>query len=483
MISWLPDVDPATKGALSDVDNMTPTVRGYAGEKAAANAGFTALGSECRGAVAVRKLDDSSRFFATTQTAIYEGSSGTYTDRSKGGGYTGGGETIWRFAQFGDVTIACNKVDATQFSTTAAFADLSGAPKSSIVETVGNFVFLFDTDEGTYGDCPNRWWCAGIGTYTVWTPDIATQCATGLLEEIPGKVKAAKRLGQRIIAYKERGMYVGTYTGPDFIWSFNAIPGDVGAVNQESVVSTGTDHFFMGFYDFWVFDGIRPISLTTSNGSTSVKEWFFSDASYSLLYKVKARHDVSKSTIYWHYASTASTSELDKWIAYNYKTGRWGKGTLTVEFPVEYLTPAITYDTIGNFYATWDDLPAIAYDSPFWVAQSPVQAIYKSDHILYTLGGVSSSCSMTTNDIGSNDKYWLVRQVKPRYKDRPTTGTLTPYTFVTEGDTPTAGTDVTEANGRYDLLQSSTWHKFKLTFTGDVEIIDLEPDIVPDGEV
>jgi hypothetical protein len=47
---------------------------------------------------------------------------------------------------------------------------------------------------------------------------------------------------------------------------------------------------------------------------------------------------------------------------------------------------------------------------------------------------------------------------------------LTPYHRKNLGDSLITGSDVNQYDGKFDYLKSNRWHRFKLTFTGDVEI-------------
>ena len=125
------------------------------------------------------------RFFVGTVSQISEGVAGAWSNVSRGLGYSVGGNR-WRFAQFGNDSVAANKSCVLQRSTGASFADLV-APKASFCETVAGFVILADcNDAGTglatgFGDQSDRWWCCGINDVTTWTPSLATQCASGRL--------------------------------------------------------------------------------------------------------------------------------------------------------------------------------------------------------------------------------------------------------------------------------------------------------------
>jgi len=163
VIKWegyAPDLEQTTPGIFINCANTVPTLKGFAGSPSPQSGLLSvALVAVCQGAKNLTKIDQSTRFFAGTGTKLYEAAATAWTDRTRasGGDYSPAADVRWRFAQYGDVSLAVTKTDLLQFSTTAAFADVAGSPKASIVEVVGPFVFLFDTNEATYSDTPNRW--------------------------------------------------------------------------------------------------------------------------------------------------------------------------------------------------------------------------------------------------------------------------------------------------------------------------------------
>ena len=77
IIGWIPDADDTSPGVLTDVTNMVPTLRGYAGAPSPINVSLPALADECRNAAAVQILDGSTILFAGTQTKLYKAGSST----------------------------------------------------------------------------------------------------------------------------------------------------------------------------------------------------------------------------------------------------------------------------------------------------------------------------------------------------------------------------------------------------------------------
>lgn len=483
LLGYAPDVDQTVEGVITTCSAFIPTEKGMQSAPSAQSTGVDALASTCLGAAAVRKLDNTTRLIAGTGTKLYElaGTSWTDVTRVSGGDYSLGGANAWRIAQFGDTTLAVGKSDTLQFSSSGAFADVTGAPKASIVETVAGFVFLFDTNEGSFGDSPNRWWCAAQNGYTDWTPSVATQCASGLLVSTSGKIFAGKRFGDQIVVYKERAMYLGSYVGTPQIWSFQQIPGEAGCNSQEGIVNIGTTenpvHIFMGVDSFWRFDGARPVPI----GELTLKRTVYAEFDDAYAYRVKTVHDRVNSRVYFYYPKSGSNGEINGCVVYHYRTNQWGRDDRSIECSLEYISGGITWDTIP--FASWDTISsALSWDSSFWTAGSFTPAIFDTAHNLMSLDGISSMSSFTTGDIGDDDNYYLLSRVKPRWLTKPDTATMTNYYKANEGDVLTAGITTTMDRSRFDTLISSRWHRLQFDMTGNSIVSEVVVDLIQDGE-
>lgn len=474
--NFAPDLDPTTPGIMVDCDNLLPTLKGYRAAPSPVSLGMPALAAACRGLIVVRKLDNTWRIFAGTGAALYEATGNTWTDRSKAGGYSNPAESRWRFAQFGNVTLAANRSDPMQQALDAGFDDVPTAPKASIIETVNGFVMAFDTVDGTYGDRPDGWWCSALRNQADWTPAIATQSANGRLLDTPGPVRAGRRLGADIVAYKERSMYLGRYVGPPVIWTWTLIPGEIGALSQEAVIDIGTAHVFLGADDFYLFDGTRPTSI-----GASLREWFFADLDPAYQYRVQSLHDRTNALAYWFYPTVGSDGALTKWVAYHYKANKWGHGMLTIEAASEYLNGAITFDSLGDLFATYDDIPPIAYDSPYWTESSALMSVVNSSHVLQSLEGTAGTASFTTGDLGDDEVFTTLTRVRPRFITAPASAELDHLVHDTLDAVPAQVESSALNSGKFDALWSARWHRLRVTTTGDMEIMALAAQFQEDG--
>lgn len=466
-------MDQATQGIFTDCDQIIPTVKGFKSAPSPVSTALAAASGTVTGASLVKKLDNSIRLFLGSSAKIEEATSITaLTDRSATGGYSG--SNPWRFAQFGDVTLATNKAQIIQSSTAGAFATVVGSPQAAGLETVNQFVFAFDTIDGTLGTRPDGWTCCALGDYTNWTPSIATQSAAGRLTSAPGPLTAGKRIGDNIVLYKERAMYLGVYVGPPEIWRFTELPGPVGCSSHEAVVSIGTAHYFPGYDEFYVFDGSRAVPL-----NSPVKNWFYADASKANLSSIKGLLDIEKSLIYWFYPQEGG-STINRGIVYNYKTNQWGIAHRTIETVVYHDSAAVTYDDLGTLYSTYNDLPNIPYDQ-FYQAGRPTPAIVNTSHVVQTLTGVTGTSYIVTGDYGDESLYTTPSRIRPRFAQNPTSSTLTNYYRNDLGETLTEDQTVAWVNGKYDFQRSAKWHRFKFTMVGNHEKYGDDIETVADG--
>lgn len=479
-IGFSPDIDYTTPGAIIGGSNFVPTWEGgdggsnqrlgISGAPSPQSAGYPALAAACRGAASVRMLDNSTRLFAGSQTKLYEGSGGSWTDqtRASGGDYTGSSESRWRFAQVGNTTFATNGVDELQESTSSGkFADTAGSPPAMRYLAYANGHLMgFHYDDGT--EYPDGWYTSAQNDTTDWSNAIATGSVSGRLTATPGRITGAHVLGDEVMVYKERSIYRGIPVGPPFWWEFQPIAADVGALNHEAVVNLGSAHVFAGFDDFYLLDGTRPVAI-----GEALRGWWQGNLNNNYRYRVEALHDRRRANIYFFFPSSGSES-LDMALVYNYRRSMWGKAEHAAQAVLSYISQGMTYDQLGSFYTTYDDLPQIPYDSPFWTASTESPAFFDSDSTLGTLTGPCDSASILTGWTGDHIRHSQLSNVYPKLRgyDEATTPTCThhySYVLGSEADDGT-GETASMARGKFDFRRVSRWHRLAFDFTGDFTI-------------
>ncbi|VTU37022.1 hypothetical protein [Variovorax sp. PBL-E5] len=468
IMGFAPDADPTVAGVLTDCLSLIPYASGYLAAPSPVAVSAAALAAECRGAVVATKLDGSRRLFAGTQTKLYELSGGTWTDRSAAGSYVGSTESRWSYCQFGDTSIASNLADAMQSSAAGSFAAISGAPKAKIVVSASNnFVIAFNTNDATFGVSPDRWWNCAQSDQTNWTPSVATGATTGRLVAREGQITAALPLGDYIVAYKSRGLFLGSFVGAaNGSWQWPVVPGtECGAVGQEAVCDIGGVHFIVGEDDFWLFDGTRPQPLTEG----ICRDWFRANSSQTFRYRTKCTYDRQRNIVRIAYPSPGSTGACDRSLVYHCSTKKFGVDNVVQEAALNFIAPGVTIDGLDAYASTIDALPPIPFDSQYWLSGGRLFAYFDSSHKLVTATGPAGPSMLTTGDSGDDDSVSAIDRFRVRFARAPLTATATGLVAMNEGEPMLASGAVCAMNeGKFDLRQEGRFHRVRLDMTGDL---------------
>lgn len=476
LLGFSPDVEPTTPGAITDCDNIVPYDAGNRAASSPVDVGLAALAAACQGSAVTRDLSGNSRLFAGTSAKLYEASGSSWTDVSSGG-YSLSADDRWRYAIFGNSSLAVCPSVGLQLSNSGAFAAVAGAPKAKCLVVCKGFVLLFATNEGTYGDSPDRWWCSEYLNASGWTPAVSTQCTTGRLIEGSGPITAALRMGDTVVAYKDRAIFVGQYVGAPSVWQWSPPVGDVGALGPEAVVDTPVGHIFAGSDNIYLFDGTRPTPIATAQ----VRQWWLDNSSSTYRYKTKLLWDRDNNLVFVFFPSTSS-STCDTALAYHVLTKQWGKVTISVEAVINYTSQGITYDGGSPLVTTYDGTTLdLSYDSPFWLASKSSPAVFKTDHKVYSLTGVPGASYFVTGDYGDESEYTTCSALRVRWAQRPVSPTCTGMVKDTSGDDLSSGSSGTFDGSKFPLRQTNRFHRFRVDMSGAAKFSAVQPDLVSAG--
>lgn len=475
---FAPDMDAATPGVLTDCEQFIPYESGMeAAPSPVTPSDVPVLAAACLGATVVEKLNGTRRILAGTATKLYELSAGSWSDVS-GATYNGGADTRWDFTQFGDTTVAANRADAIQSSTSGAFAAIAGAPKAEIVYAVNSFVMALNVNDGA--EKPNGWHCCASFDVTDWTEAVATQSASGLLVATPGPITAGLRLGEYAVAYKSKSIYLGQYVGAPSVWDWILVPGgDAGCVGKEAICDLGGAHFFVGEDNFWIFNGTQPVPV----GDLQVRQWFYDNCAPASLYRTKCVFDRQQNRVWVFYPAAGSTT-CNEALVYHLRTKQWGRANRSVEAALNYTTAETVINDLDDYAATIDGLPDVSYDSPYWGVGVDALTIFNTSHQLQTLTGTPSASSFTTGDAGEDDAVTLLKQVRLRFAAGrgPTTASIQTFSKMGSGDAFALRCSGSINDGKFDVLQAARWHRAVISMTGAPRVTGIRPMLEGAGE-
>jgi hypothetical protein len=238
--------------------------------------------------------------YVGTTTKLYTFTvGGVFTDKSKGGGYTNTA-TGWSFCQYGNITLAANAVDATQFrdaTGATAFADLAAAPIAKILLTQSNCVLAFNLSTGGAD-----WKASDVGDYTNWT---TLEAVGGTIYQRPGPITAAVAFKDDVIVFKANSVYRMTYVGDKVKWTTSLLADGIGCDGHQDAIVCGDRVIFTGSMGAYSFDG--------ANFQDLMQGWNNS----------KSMGGCSES-VYWPKTNTVWFAFRGVVYPFNISSGNWG---------------------------------------------------------------------------------------------------------------------------------------------------------------
>jgi hypothetical protein len=149
---FTPNVDPTTPGAILACSNMIPTIRGMKAAPSPTPYGNPAFPTRVMGAATCELLTGAYRTFAGTATDLYEVVGNTNNNVSATAGGYAGGDNRWRFAQFGNASLASNGQDPIQQSISAGKFEPIGDIGSITITNGGSGYYAVPTVTITGGN-------------------------------------------------------------------------------------------------------------------------------------------------------------------------------------------------------------------------------------------------------------------------------------------------------------------------------------------
>lgn len=500
-VGFSPDTDPTTPGVFAESHNIYPTPRGFRVMPSLEKIYSQPPGGEAiRGVFVGTYLDNSTKMIAGTRTKLWQATGGAWSNVG-GSPYATDPQDLWRFAMFGDDMIAVNGSNQPQVMprTGSTFVDLGGPtssapPVAKYVACVNNFVFLLNLVSHETEDVDAvTWWCSGIGNDTQWDPDIATQAANGRLLDTEGEIIGAKSLGRNLVVYKKKSMYLFEYTGPPTIWSVRLLSAQVGAISNEGIIDLGDRHVFLGYDDFYLFDGAGPPRPLQS----PLRRFMFELGDLNRLYAstgVKGRWDRALSVLVWHYPSRnvlapSNPQQCDKWVMWSPGANHWTHGQLLMTVPVypeAVQSAGLTYGGVPLTYANYGDVN-VRYNSYIFAGSTDVLqgVVQPGDGGIYLYSGLpDGSAFIKLGDLGDGQSYYFVRRLRPKFASFPPEVGLAVEGYGREilgaGDAQVVTGFLDQPSGWVNLLQNARYHNWKFLMRGgDSELmgVDIDQDV------
>jgi hypothetical protein len=293
----------------------------------------------------------------------------------------------------------------------------SGVQSISSIETVPiiqNYLYVSDTsrfvfafgcnDYGSVAQNPMliRW--SAQESVTDWWPAATNQAGSVLLSH-GSQIVTAVQTRQEIVVFTDSSLYSLQYIGPPVVWQSQLLGDNISIISQNAAVVASGKVYWMGVEKFYVYDG----RIQTLN--CDLRQYVFSDINLSQNQQVFAGTSEGFTEIWWFYCSETST-EVDKYVIYNYGEDIW------------------YYGTLGR--TAWLDSGLRDY---------PIAATYINNLVNHEVGvddnstdttlPIEASISSSEFDIDDGHNFGFVWRLIPDLTFRGSTGGLTPQCTVT----------------------------------------------------
>lgn len=419
---YLPDRATFRNPGVVTAKGVVPREAGAYGPLRELETVSNALGSRCLGAVSARDKDQNAFIYAGDASKIYELVGGTFTDQSKGGGYTVAAGDRWEFVIWDKTfkVIATNFTDPVQSmaiggGSGGAFADLitgTNKPKAKHIAIIEQFLVLGNTNDATDGQRPTRLWWSARANELNFDPDAATQ--SDFEDLVTGGWI------QKIVGGNEYGLVFQTdmvrtmrYIGPVAVFEILPINNAPGTPIPNSVVAHKGSVYYIAEDGIFAIQGgqVTPI------GSDKVDFTFWSQFDINNKASVSAAVDPVRKLICWAFPGAGASSSLpNKLLMYKYDDGRFVEADVDTEMLFRTETQGYTLDGLDAVGTNIDDASVFgeSFDSDRWRGGSIRFGAFDQTHKLGFFTGATRAVTIETGDIQPKDGMnWQINSARP----------------------------------------------------------------------
>jgi len=156
--------------------------------------------------------------------------------------------------------------------------------------------------------------------FTTWTPGVTNTSGSQRLGE-GSRIIAAQSTRGEILVWTDTALHSMQFIGPPYIFGFRLLGTDCGLVALNAAVVVNDKAYWMADGRFMTYAGaIQEIPC-------SVKQYVFNDINRTQYSQVYAGENNQFNEVVWYYCS-ASSSEIDRYVIYNYVENVWYIGNL-----------------------------------------------------------------------------------------------------------------------------------------------------------
>lgn len=200
-------------------------------------------------------------------------------------------------------------------------SDVPTVVNYSLVSDINRFVLAFgcnDIGSAVLDPMLIRW--SDQEDAGMWSP-AATNQAGSLRLSRGAEIISALQARQEILVWTDTSLYSLQYLGAPDVWGAQILGDNISIAGPNSMVYANSIAYWMGRDKFYRYDGtVVPLPC-------DVRRYVFNDFNQEQYYQVFAGTNQSFNEVWWFYCSADST-EVDRYVVYNYVENLWYYGTL-----------------------------------------------------------------------------------------------------------------------------------------------------------
>lgn len=360
--------------------------------------------------------------YAGTTSKLYELTDVTWTDESKGGGYSTGTDESWSFAIWDPTqqVVASNFSDPVQVLTiggggAGAFADLftsTEKPKFRSIAIVKNHLVGGYANSTADGVQPERVHWSASGDITDMDPDAATLCDYQDLETggIVQRVVAGQG-GEYGVIFQQSVIRRMDFSGVPTVFDLPIVDSQRGTPIPRSAVNYGTNTFYIAEDGFFVFTGTGSLPI----GTERIDRRFWNEFNVSNRLKVSAAVDPTRKIVCWLYPGEGNSNNVpNKMMAYRWDLGRWSEILIDATLITRTLTQGYTLEGLDAVGANIDTDYTISWDSDFWKGGALSFGAFDTAHKFGSFSGSNLGATFETGETQLFEGYTArVASVRP----------------------------------------------------------------------
>jgi hypothetical protein len=194
---------------------------------------------------------------------------------------------------------------------------LSSAIQKFVI-AMGANPYVSGTPSTTFNPMLVRW-SDQLNEYQ-WVPAVTNQAGEFTLTN-GSYIMGARATRQEILIWTDSCLYSMQYLGAPYVWGFNILMDNISVMSPNSMITANNITYWMGTDKFYMYSG-RVETLPCS-----LRQFVFNDINQTQSYQIFAGLNEGYNEIWWFYCSANST-QVDKYIIYNYLDRVWYYGTL-----------------------------------------------------------------------------------------------------------------------------------------------------------